>query len=416
MRSSGRFVDLLGPDEDEELFRSARVSGNLGWQTVSIQGTKPILIGSMAKEPRPLRPVVNLGVRSKGEEGSALSLSEEYPRRSSIEDSLDKTERSGAGPQGSTIGLEKTERTRQFFGVAERTKEVVEQRRVRLSWLREKHQLDKELTFNPRINPQSQKMAESLRGMEARTSRGRPGSASASFSLTQIFSNQSNLNPTRIVEGESSETMQSSPRLRKAKANDSLTFLYDIPVQKQKEKARLLQALHSDRNTFVPRIDPVSRKIAERRPRDSGLTNRGLARADRDAVARETRELAECSFAPRINRNFEDVASNFRVDRLDESLQQHQRKLSEKEELRRKSQEFYQVRDCTFRPRINSSVLNHSGKLHEVPGIYNYFRKIERYLKLKAAKNPKEPLVTQQENKVNLSGYVRNPSSSRGLR
>ena len=413
MRSSCRFIDLLGPDEDEGLYRSAKVSETLGWQTISTQGTKPIHMVAMAKGPRPLRPVVILGVGPKGEEGSDLSLSEGYPRRSSIEDSLNKTERSGAGPQGSTTGPATTERTRQFFGVAERTKEVVEQRRVRLSWLREKHQLDKELTFNPRINPQSQKMAESLRGVEARTSRGRPGSASASFSLTQIFSN---FNQKGIVGGKSSETMRSSPRLRKAKPNDSLTFLYDIPVQKQKEKARFLQALHSDRKTFVPRIDPVSRKIAERRPRDSGLTDRGLARADRDAVARETRELAECSFAPRINRNFEDVASNFRVDRLDESLQQHQRKLSEKEELRRKSQEFYQVRDCTFRPRINSSVLNHSGKLHEVPGIYNYFRKIERYLKLKAAKNPKEPLVTQQENKINLSGYVRNPSSSRGLR
>ena len=333
---------------------------------------------------------------------------------------------------------------RPVFHLAENYQQLVENKQLRLSNLKEQQLSDPNLTFKPSINQTSLKIASSL---------GLPQDPSVRFRDYELLREEKRLaliekeelrfqkkypfRPDLVSKNthelneelalQDFELRQEEYRLqaeqrrrqreeaqlqsaffpkidpisrilaenRRENENvDHIEALYDLPLQRKREKQEQLIQEELERMPFTPQINPISRILARSKSSSNNPhADSRTRKLEQEAIERANKKLEECSFKPQINKNFANVQSNYKADRIEESLKLHKERALEKLHIKQKEAEFNEVKSCTFKPEIYEPLRREETSLQEVPGVSGFFRHIQRSHKLKKDKELREKEV-----------------------
>ena len=332
-------------------------------------------------------------------------------------------------------GIEKDPK---LFRVAEKAEFFGKNKENRILSIRQKHQVEKDLTFKPKLNQKSLQIASSMRrtfllsnpdfslanfGLEG-SEKPKPDSSNFEFNskfapqtdqiappysefvnrnLQGSFANDPKLSQDD-TRSHSFATNKSDSRRKRSQSwaeekLSALSFLYDIPLQKKQQKEAQDSAEKNDRSSFVPKINPRSARIAKSLSRAS-LQNSESKKKEILLLEKETKEMQECSFRPKINSNFCEVQPSFGGARTEETLRLYQERQIEMDRLRRRVQEFYQLRDCPFKPSLAPKVKGGSLQLSDVKGVSSFFKRVNVPLRdkgIEVAAFPSSQLESRKE-------------------
>lgn len=332
-------------------------------------------------------------------------------------------------------GIEKDPK---LFRVAERAEFFGKSKENRILSIRQKHQVEKDLTFKPKLNQKSLQIASSVRrtfllsnpdfslanfGVEGsegpkpdpsnsefnskiapQTDRvASPYSESVNRNLQGSFASDPKFSQDD-TRSHSFATNKSDSRRKRSQSwaeekLSALSFLYDIPLQRKQQKEAQDSADKNDRSSFVPKINPRSARIAKSLSRAS-LQSSESKKKETLLLEKETKEMQECSFRPKINSNFCEIQPSFGGARTEETLRLYQERQIEMDRLRRRVQEFYQLRDCPFRPSLAPKVKGASVQLTDVKGVSSFFKRVNvslRDKRVEVAAFPSSQLESRKE-------------------
>ncbi|CAI2385956.1 unnamed protein product [Moneuplotes crassus] len=182
--------------------------------------------------------------------------------------------------------------------------------------------------------------------------------------------------------------------------------LYKTDFQKAETTRQTIEQELYGKYDFKPQICPLSRVMAAQRESGNLLeytqnTKSTLGHSVHQEIDSKSRK--ECTFKPKINRNYTNVKSAYvNKSEMKAKLQEKAMERRQKEEQKRMDREYEELRDCTFKPTINTGIPEAHNEIVVVRGL-------SRHMELQELKQKKDHDRLQREIEVFGLGHKFSP-------
>jgi len=169
-----------------------------------------------------------------------------------------------------------------------------------------------------------------------------------------------------------------------------------------------MQKMHYEQYTFKPEINQISKDIGKKTTIDDLAYNRDAKEHLR--ILREKsidNMLTQCSFQPQVNKNkkYENVEPLYsKEDQIMDNVKLVNKKKEIKYDQQRKAEEYNEMKECTFKPKIKGEVGEEilKPKLQaRVAGLDKFMQMRDKHKKLLQEKKEREEEVFGIEKKYN---------------
>eukprot|EP01017_Pseudomicrothorax_dubius_P040174 TRINITY_DN624_c0_g1_i2.p1 TRINITY_DN624_c0_g1~~TRINITY_DN624_c0_g1_i2.p1 ORF type:complete len:680 (+),score=140.73 TRINITY_DN624_c0_g1_i2:35-2074(+) len=168
--------------------------------------------------------------------------------------------------------------------------------------------------------------------------------------------------------------------------------------QRQELTREALEKAIYDKYSFQPTLSQVSQRIGRPTPLTELADGRQVERHREELrKASEFEGMKECSFRPQVNSNpaYRDAKSSYKPDMAMENIEKERQWREQRREEAKRQEEYEELRHCTFQPRTNQyqGEVREEEKIHQVKGV-------ERFMQLKDLKSKQEAEKAQREEQV----------------
>jgi hypothetical protein len=198
------------------------------------------------------------------------------------------------------------------------------------------------------------------------------------------------------INSTSGIIIESDPQRAGETTEERYLRLYHKDARKQEEKKSAIEEELYGKYTYHPQINQLSRLMAADRNQTDVFEKSTVKSIFNKNVLQETEEKfkQECTFKPKINKNFNDVQSAYvNKEEMKTKLAEKTRERFMKQEKERMDKEYDELKDCTFRPTINQGIPEAHREVVVVRGL-------ARHMELQELKQKKTRDQLEREAKV----------------
>ena len=208
------------------------------------------------------------------------------------------------------------------------------------------------------------------------------------------------------INSTSGVIVEADPDRCNEKGDDKYQRLYSKDYRKQMETRENIEYELYGQYNFQPKINPLSRVMAAERSNIDILeltqnTKSTLGHSVHQEI--EERQRKECTFKPKINKNYNNVQSAY-VNKSEMKAKLHEKAMERRqiEEQKRMDREYEELKDCTFKPNVNEGIPQAHNQVVVVRGL-------SRYMELQELKQKKHQDKLEREVEVFGLGHKFSP-------
>ena len=166
---------------------------------------------------------------------------------------------------------------------------------------------------------------------------------------------------------------------------NNLDFLYEIPIKKKKIFLEEIKKKEEKKFSFKPKINSISKIIAKKKTieelNDNSKKKKNLEKMRKLKIKKE---LINCTFKPKINKNYKKIISFYEKKIFENSINFFQEQKNLKKNIFEKEKEFSEIKNCTFKPKIcKKKKIDSEKKINFVKGFDKFLENVEKSKKIK---------------------------------